>query len=66
MFGLKLTSEEIVSTSSLNEQSVYTLLSVDYLNFFLPLNSSASMILPPLELKILSTVPGQKQYVSPR
>lgn len=65
LFGLKLTSDDTDFTSGLNEQSVYKLLCMDYLNFFLPLNNSASMILPQLQFKILSTIPGQKQYANP-
>lgn len=67
VYGLKLTSDDITSSDFNNdEQSVYKLLCIDYLNFFLPLDNSASMILPQMQLNVVSTIQDQKQYTSPR
>lgn len=69
LYGLKLTSDDI-SNANINpsEQSVYRLLCLDYLNYFLPLDNSASMVLPQLSFNVLSTItiPNQKQCIIPR
>lgn len=69
LYGLKLTSDDFSNVNiDPNEQSVYRLLCLDYLNYFLPLDNSASMVLPQLPFNVLSTltIPNQKQYTSPR
>lgn len=65
IYGLKLTLDDI-STGNIgsNEQSVYKLLCLEYLKFFLPLDNSASMILPQLQFNVLSPIPNQKQYTN--
>lgn len=66
LFGLKLTSNDILDFNNhSNEQSVYKLLFINYLKHFLPLDNSASLILPQLQLKVLSTFSNQKQLTSP-
>lgn len=69
LYGLKLTSDDILNVNiDPNEQSIYRLLCLEYLNYFLPLDNSASMVLPQLSFNVLSTltIPNQKQCTSPR
>lgn len=67
IYGLKLTSDYTTSSDFDNgERSVYKLLCIDYLQYFLPLENSASMILPQLQLNVVSTIQNQKQSASPR
>lgn len=66
LFGLKLTSNDILDFNNhSNEQSVYRLLFINYIKYFLPLDNAASLILPQLQLKVLSTFSNQKQFTSP-
>ncbi|KAL4136038.1 hypothetical protein QTP88_007609 [Uroleucon formosanum] len=61
-YGLKLTSDEISNGNyDSNQLSVYKLLCLEYLKFFLPLDNSASMILPQIQFNVLSPIPNQKQ-----
>lgn len=65
IYGLKLTSDEIFNDNyDANEQSVYKLLCLEYLKFFLPLDNSASMILPQIQFNVLSPIPNQNQNTS--
>jgi len=67
IYGLKLTSDEIFNDNyDANEQSVYKLLCLEYLKFFLPLDNSASMILPQIQFNVLSPIPNQSQNTSTR
>ncbi|XP_025191971.1 sphingomyelin phosphodiesterase 4 [Melanaphis sacchari] len=62
IYGLKLTSDDIYNeNNNSNEQSVYKLLCLEYLKFFLPLDNSASMILPQIQFNVLSPIPNQKK-----
>lgn len=56
LYGLKLTSDDISSSNLDEPQSVYKLLCLEYLQFFLPLDHSAAMILPQLQFNVLSTM----------
>lgn len=60
-----MTSDNVLN-SNINESSVYKLLCLDYLNFFLPLENSASMILPQLNFSVISTISIQKPRTSSR
>lgn len=51
---------------NMNESSVYRLLCLDYLNFFLPLKNSASMILPQLHFSTISPISIQKPCINSR
>jgi len=65
IYGLKLTSDDISSGNyDSNQLSVYKLLCLEYLKFFLPLDNSASMILPQIQINVLSPIPNQKQNIS--
>lgn len=67
IYALKLTSDEIFNDNyDANEQSVYKLLCLEYLKFFLPLDNSASMILPQIQFNVLSPIPNQNQSTSTR
>lgn len=60
IYGLKLTSDEISNGYvDSNRVSVYKLLCLDYLKFFLPLDNSASLILPQIQFNVLSPIPKQ-------
>ncbi|XP_026817917.1 sphingomyelin phosphodiesterase 4-like [Rhopalosiphum maidis] len=62
IYGLKLTFDDIYNENNdSNEQSVYKLLCIEYLKFFLPLDNSASMILPQIQFNVLSPISNQKQ-----
>ncbi|XP_001945260.2 sphingomyelin phosphodiesterase 4 [Acyrthosiphon pisum] len=65
IYGLKLTSDDISNGNyDSNQLSVYKLLCLEYLKFFLPLDNSASMILPQIQFNVLSPIPNQKQNTS--
>jgi len=67
IYGLKLTSDDISNGNyDSNQLSVYKLLCLEYLKFFLPLDNSASMILPQIQFNVLSPIPNQKQNISAR
>jgi len=67
IYGLKMTSDDIYNDNvDSNEQSVYKLLCLEYFKFFLPLDSSASMILPQLQFNVLSPIPNKKQCTNTR
>jgi len=67
IYGLKLTSDDISNgNNDSNQLSVYKLLCLDYLKFFLPLDNSASMILPQIQFNVLSPIPNQKQNTTTR
>lgn len=67
LYGLKLAADDILDFGvQSSEQPVYRLLCIDYLKFFLPLDNSASMILPQLQFNVLSSIPNQKLCTNPR
>lgn len=67
LYGLKLTENDIsYLDNNLNESSVYKLLCLDYLHFFLPLENSANNISPKLHFNVLSTNTNYKKCTSPR
>lgn len=67
LYGLKLTSDDNSNfITDPSKTSVYRLLCLDYLKYFLPLDSSAFMVMPLLQLNVLSTIENQKQYTSTR
>jgi len=67
IYGLKLTSDDISNSNyDSNQVSVYKLLCLEYLKYFLPLDNSASMILPQIQFNVLSPIPNLKQNTSTR
>lgn len=67
LYGLKLTSDDYSNLmTDPSKTSVYRLLCLDYFKHFLPLDNSASMVLPLLQLNVLSTIENQKQYTNTR
>ncbi|VVC29694.1 Sphingomyelin phosphodiesterase 4, partial [Cinara cedri] len=66
LYGLKLTENDVSYLDDIKqESSVYKLLCLNYLQYFLPLENSASKILPKLPFNVLSTNTNQKQFTSP-
>lgn len=63
LYGLKLAGDDFSNyNADSNDPSVYKSLCLDYLYYFLPLQHSASMILPQLTFNVLSSTPNEKQY----
>lgn len=63
LYGLKLATDDFSNyNADSNDPSVYKSLCLDYLGYFLPLQNSASMILPQLKCNVLSLTPNQKPY----